>query len=223
MPDQASAASLLPVADPPLNALLAFVTFFITADIGDSLTGALSDSAPPITETIRQGYTTDPGVETIKPEQLKFPALFMWRKSSTFEERYLNQPFRVSTCGWGYILPPMTFEQAEKYSHICNAVELSFGRALTIGTHPDYNSGAPIGFGISGMRLMSATREIHPAGELSSFYAVMGEFELREDSSESADGFANYDATDYSIGVGNASEILPDLIQADTSVPLQQG
>lgn len=221
--DQTTAADLLPVADPALEALIAFVRFFLNADMGTALSDALAGASPPVTQNVMAAYSTDPGVDTIRPEQIQFPALFIWRKSSTYAEAMLGQPRRVSTLGWLYVPPSMRFEFAEKYSHICNAVELSMGRALTYGYHPDYNSGAPLSNGITAMRMLSATRDIHPGGELTSFYAVGGEIEITEDVSESLDQFGPFDGIDYDIGVGEEGGVLPSVIQADSSVPIEEG
>jgi hypothetical protein len=223
LPDRTTAQSLLPVADPPIDELSRFLPFFISKDLANAMTGALSGAAPAVTSNIAGVYTTDPGVETVKPEQLKFPAFFIWRKSGTYGDRVLEQPHGVSTCGWGYIMPAMTFEQAEKYSHVLYAVERSMGRALSFGYHPAYNGGLRISAGISSMRLLSANHEIHPAGELSSFYCVMGDFELVGDAIENLEDFPPFDGTDYDVGVGNATEILPGVVQADDSVPIEEG
>jgi hypothetical protein len=221
--DQTTGATLLPVGDPSLKALLEFVVFFLNADMGTALADALAGASPTVTQNVMASYSTDPGVETIKPEQVQFPALFIWRKSSTYAEVMMNQPHRVSVLGWLYCLPAMRFEFAEKYSHICNVVELSLGRALTYGYHPDYNGGAPLESGITSMRMISANREIHAGGELASFYAVGGEIEMVEDITENLEDFPPFDAMDLDVGVGSATEILPSVVQADTSVPLEEG
>jgi hypothetical protein len=221
--DQTTAADLLPVADPALSDLLAFVRFFLNVDMGSALVDALENASPTVTQNVMAAYSTDPGIDSISPEQVQTPALFIWRKSSSYAEAMMNQPRRVSICGWLYILPPMRFEFAEKYSHICNAVELSLGRAITYGYHPAYNGGAPLQSGITGMRLLSASREVHPGGELTSFYAVGGEIEMTEDVAESLGEFGEFDAIDFDIGVGNASDVLPSVIQADSSVPIEEG
>lgn len=220
---QTTAASLLHVADPALEALVAYLVFFLNADMGTALVDALASASPPVTANVMAAFTTDPGVESITPEQLQFPALFVWRKSSTYAERMLNQPRRVSVLGWAYIPPPMRFEYAEKFSHICNAVELSMGRALSYGYHPDYNGGAALDAGITSMRLTSANREIHPGAELTNFYAVIGELELTEDVDENLEDFPPLDAVDFDVGVGNATEILPSVVQADSTVPIEKG
>ena len=218
---QDTADSLLHVADPSLEALLAFLRFFLNADMATALPDALADASPTVTQNVMAAYTTDPGVETIRPEQVQFPALFLWRKSSTYAETMMNQPRRTSVLGWMYIPPTMRFEFAEKYSHICNAVELSLGRAISYGYHPDYNGGQPLTSGITSLRLVSANREIHPGGDLTSFYAVGGEIEMIEDIGESIEDFPPLDAIDYDVGVGNATEILPGVVQASSDVPVE--
>ena len=220
---QSTGDALLHVADPALEALLAFLRFFLNADMDTALPDALAAASPVVSQNVMGAYTTDPGVETIRPEQVQFPAFFIWRKSATYAETMMNQPRRTSVCGWMYIPPVMTFEQAEKYSHICNAVELSLGRAVSYGYHPDYNGGQPLTSGITSLRLLSATREIHPGGDLSSFYAVGGDLEVVEDVGENLEDFPPLDAIDYDIGVGNATEILPGVVQADSTVPAEDG
>lgn len=221
--DQEKAADLLEPCDPVVARLSAFLKVFIEADIANALTGALEEAAPPVHATIRDVLTIDPSAETVDPKQVSFPLFCLWHKSSTFAERFINQPQRVSVLGWMYILPAMTVEQARKYAHVRSAVDASVHRAIYAGAHPNYNGGARVfsDDGIAEIRMSESTYDVHPFGELTSFYAVGGQLEVYENTRDDVAAYGDIDGVDFSIGVGGSTEIAPDLIQLDTSIPLQ--
>lgn len=214
--DQATGTSLLAVCDPALSALIAFLAFRINAHLAAALTGAVAAGNPPIGMNIRKTFSIDAITLIAKAEQTSFPFFFVARKRVRFNDRTANWRQGTGVLTWGYVLPAMTLEQAEKFLHVLQAVTSIVEHSLYLGFDPNYNGGERmLDSGIVSARLTDARFEPYRIGDLTDthFHAVVGEIELVEQVMPTEAGMqtltkTSVKVTDESTQPGNPADVI---------------
>ena len=210
-------ASLLSACDPALSKILAFLAFRIDRALGDSLTGAVQAGAPSIAKNVRQTFSTDALTNIAKAEQFSCPFLAVFRHRSRFEDKTTNWRQDSATLGFSYVLPAMTLEQAEKYSHVLHAVAVIIEHSLYMGFDPAYEGGERLldSAGISSAKLIDVKYELFRVGSQTDtqFHAVTGDIGVVEqimptDSGLQALTGMSVKLTDESVELGNPVDLI---------------
>ena len=209
-------ASLLAQCDPALSKIISFLAFRIDRGLGDSLVGAVQAGAPTIPRNVRKTYSTNALVNISKGEQAQCPFLAVYRQKSHFADRTTNWRTDSTTLGFAYVLPAMTFEQAEKYAHVLHAVAVIIEHSLYMGFDPNYNDGERlVDVGIASAKLTEAKYEPYRLGELTDthFHAITGDIGLVEQIMPTEDDLQpltgiNLKLTDESVQPGNPVDLI---------------
>lgn len=218
--DQAAGASLLALCDPALAALIPFLAFRINRGLAEALKGAVAAGNPPIGANIRKTFSTDALTNIAKAEQTAFPFFCVHRKSALFSDRTGNWRQGKATLGFAYVLPAMTLEQAEKFSHVLHAVAGIIEHSLYIGFDPNYNDGERLldVSGIASARLIEVRYEPYRIGDLTDthFHAVVGDIEVVEQVMPTTTGIQTLSGTAVKITDESAQPGDPvDVINAE--------
>lgn len=210
-------ASLLTACDPALEKILSFLAFRIDYALGDALTGALQAGAPTVGRNVRQTFSTDALNNAAKAEQVSFPFLSVYRRRSRFEDKTTNWRQDSSTLGFSYVLPAMTLEQAEKYSHVLHAVAVIVEHSLSLGFDPSYNQGERLldSAGISSADVVDVKYELFRIGTATDTHchAIIGDINVVEQVMPTLSGLQpltgiNLKATDESAIPGSPVDLI---------------
>lgn len=131
--------SLLQVADPILFAALDFMSAMITAYVGGRLLAEAADAdcGANITKSVATALPYEPG-PYLRQAQVKFPALFIYRRRATNDYRTTVHSHESSTIDCAYVLPSLSPAQAEHILPIRHAVKLLIADRLEHGWDSSY-------------------------------------------------------------------------------------
>ena len=165
-------------------------------------------------------------------QEAEFPLLCVYRTGEPAFDHVTIEEERI-TQDWGidYILGPLDVDDIPKLGDICGAVGKAVRLVIRQRGHKSYENGAlqfyPDQGGFATIQLLSQLgprQASFPDDESETLYFSVN-FRVRttETSNDDLGAFGPLEAIDYSLGVGDSDEIIPDLVQADSSVPLEQG
>lgn len=213
LPSQTAGTSLRAVCDPALDKLIEFLAFSIDLKLGTALKDAVAAGNPPIAFNVKKTLGVDPIANVAKSEQVSFPLFCIWRDKSSMSQRTLNWRQDIHKMGWAYMLPPMTLEQADKFSHVLHAVVTIVNESLNQGFDPAYNSGERVVGGnlIVSARCTEARYEPYRLGDLteSHFHSVFGDLEVTEQGEPYTTGLTPITGIDTTITDESVQESNP--------------
>jgi hypothetical protein len=230
-----TAGETLAILDRGRAVLTALFAAAINAEFGAAW-HAMVDGLPathPLsgTDPVEDTLELEPSTSTMQQRKASWPLLCVHRTGeATYDQASLQEERLTQEWGVHYVLSPIDVGDIRRFGDICVAVCKLIRLVVRKKGHPSYQGGA-IQFGADAGGFSTAQVESHQGPGQASFagddsgplyYAVSLKLVTTEVSSDDLDAFGNLDAVDFSIGVGNATEIVPDLIQADTSIPDQQ-
>jgi hypothetical protein len=228
--------------DPARDILLALFYAAINDELGprwaSAVTGTkLTSAATPLVAK----FPFEPDRETLTQFKATFPALFVYRDSSSptrKEEFTLSQ--RKYTKRWGvdYFLGPLDVGDRGKISDILNAVGACISEVVERGGHKAYatttlDSGTviakrvfgPWGTGTCGFSSIDVVEYAHGPAALSredpKYWACSCVLETVELDGHSENAFLDwYDGAEATIGTGNADGEIEDLVVVNTDTAL---
>jgi len=198
------------------------------AVVGTLPTGHPFTSTVPVQDTLE----LEPTPQVMQQRKAAFPLLCVYTVGeATYDQITLQEERLTQEWGVDYILGPLDIGDIRKFGDICRGIGKLLRVVCRLRAHPAYESGALQFYEGSGnLATIELTSQQGPgqasfAGDEGGtlYYAISFKLRTTETTADNVDGFGNFDAADLSVGVGNATEIVPDLIQADTSIPLQRG
>lgn len=130
--------STLRVCDPALFYALDFFAAMMRVHIEPRLLAECAVApAVHITSAVAQKFPYDPGA-WMQEEQLKFPLLAIFRKTS--RSNYVSAVYMHDASEWQleYTLPPLTAAQAERLLPVLSAVPTMIAKATEQGWYPGY-------------------------------------------------------------------------------------
>jgi hypothetical protein len=136
---------------------------------------------------------------------------------------------RIQQWNLHYILGPVDIADLHKLSKVCIGVAGIVSMVLRDYGHKAYKNGETQFFQGSGAHFAWIWLKSHEGpgnarfneGDQTIYYAITMGLETAEDLTDTQEAFADFDAVDYSIGVGDELEIVPDLVEANTDAPYQ--
>lgn len=227
----ATTNTLLRDADPAIFGLLDYLAWGLTRAIQSRLLAelaALPEHKLNITSAVMTRLSRDPAA-IITSEQVRFPALAIWRTSAEHSERTRARLGEASACSLLYVLPPMTAAQVEAIGPILRTVEVAAIAYMTTLQHPAYTPpGGTAGEDIT-TRLgvdfcFPRTTKFGAVESLSKgllMPALALEFELSEVSRIDTDQLNAFERGDTAFDVrdGATDTVVADVIETETEIP----
>lgn len=224
------ADSLLPL-DPPRAVLAGLFKAAINSELADAWAKVAAPRFPnfgplPVADVLE----LEPSPTNMQQRKAAWPLLCVHRTGEAtldqitlFEER-LTQKWAVH-----YILGPLDIVGERKLSDICIAIAKLIMLVVRQRGHKSYQNGALQFFPGTGGLASLWPKSIDGPGQAkfagddngTTYYAMTLTLESTEITSDSVDGFGDFDGVGFSVGVGDADQIIPDLLQGDSSVPLE--
>lgn len=227
--------------DPALDTLLGLFQAAVNAELGPAwgtIMATMPASHPlraagpnPINDTL--GLEPSPGV--MQQRKTGFPLLCVHRTGSAkYDEVAIGGGIERLIQNWDvhYILGPLDVGDLEKVNRICVAVTKVVRMVIRRRGHPAYQGGAlqffPAQIGsIGSLGAVTLTgydgpgQALFVGGDGPTYYAVTMHLETAEHTADDVQTFGNFDAADISIASGDADQLLPNMVQAETDVPYQ--
>lgn len=234
--DATSVTTTLVALDPARVQLMGLFKAAINAEFGTVWTKVVATlpaghhlrGTQPVQDTLEM----EPSHKTMVERKCAFPLLCVYRAGeATIDQRTLFVDQLLDKWSVDYILGPLDVGAVRKVQDICVAI-LKLIRAVVYRRgHPAYESGALQFFpGKGGFASIEVKRHSGPgqakfAGDDSGtiYYALSVGLDTAETLEELASEAGDFEATDYSVAVGNATELVPDMIQASTDVTRRAG
>lgn len=188
-----------------------------TLDAGHPLIGT-----DPVADTLE----VEPTPQIMQQRKAVFPLLCVYRHGeATYEQQTLQDEQLSQEWGVDYILGPLDVGDYRKLGDICVGVGKLLRIVIQRRSHNSYESGAiQFGpgkgdFGSASLASQQGPGQASFAGDEAGtlYYAISFKLKTTEMSSSDIGGSPPFDAANVSVGVGNETEIVPDLLQADTS------
>lgn len=218
---QSADADLLSICDPTIAKLLEFVESVLTTYLAPALLGAASGVAP-IDEMVGTAISLNPS-DVAKVDQLTFPILAIWRKTSEKSQRTANWQQAAWKLGIAYILPPLGAEQAIKLHPALNAVGQIIANRLHLGYDPAYNSSERIYLAndIAACRLVSSEIGRWDVDKGLDFHGWFGELGVSEQEMPTTEGLmtlsvSNIQVTDQGAQEGNPVDMVDAVVPSPT-------
>lgn len=198
-------------------------TYSATSPWGTAATGTKLESKLPVADTTYRIISRAP----LREREVTFPLLALYR--TTFESDEWTLSIDRITQDWGldYILGPLDEADYRRLGGALVAVPKFIGAVIRKQGHPAFESGA-VQFGagkghFSTVKLASGIEG--PAswgqtGEGHEFWACSMVLQTTELESLTADG-GDFEGATVKLGVGNATEAVPELVVGRTEVPVQ--
>lgn len=218
--------------DPGLAKLMALFKSAINSEYGP-VWHKVADALPVghplrLSDPVADTLELEPNPAIMQQRKATWPLLCLHRQGeATYERVMLDQERLNQEWGLHYILSPLDIGDLRKLSPICIAVGKLVRLVIRQRGHKSYEAGAlqffPDKGGFASISLDSqegpgqATFAGNADGPI--YYAVSFKLKTTELSNDDLDGYGDYEGTDVSVGVGTGTAIVPDLIQADTSIP----
>jgi hypothetical protein len=160
-----------------------------------------------------------------------FPLLAVYRMGNPSMEQHTLFRDRL-TCQWGmdYVVGPLTVAAVRQVGDICMAIVKLVRTVIRQRGHKAYEAGAlqffPDKGGLASIDLKSfAMGQIPFAGDEDGtvYYSLSMTLETSEIGYDDPAEFGDFDAADYTVGVGDATDVVPDLVEAASDVPVVSG
>jgi len=232
--DAADVATTLEPLDPGLGKLLALFKTAINSEYGpvwhkvvDALpVGHPLRASDPVADTLE----LEPSPSVMQQRKATWPLLCLHRTGeATYERVMLDQDRLTQEWGLHYILSPLDIGDLRRLAPICVAVGKLIRLVIRQRGHKSYEAGELQFFPDKGGFASIALDSQEGPGQASfaggdndgpTYYAVSFKLKTTELAYDDLDGYGEYEGTDVSVGVGTGDAIVPDLIQADTSLPV---
>jgi hypothetical protein len=232
--------------DPGRTAMLALFKAAINQELAHS-TIAVQATSPWYVARANTRLATTMPIETtlyepprasmMRGARYVMPLLCLYRTRSEHNEHSLGREQVVTRWGLDYVLGPLTSADYGRIGGVLTAVRAIIRLVIRRGFHPAYESGAqqfgstnghfasiravedqegPAVFGREGPSTSGIDEQLE-------VFAMHLELETTEHEA-ALDPVAEatvYDGADFNIGVGSITGILPDMIQANTTIPQQ--
>jgi hypothetical protein len=219
----ATALTLAPL-DPARDAMLALFAAAIVAELGpawDVVAAAVPSLAG--VSVVADTWPGEPSPEIVLQRKCKFPCLFLSRSGvGTFQ--YITLARRQKTQKWGlhYIVSPVDVGELRKVGDILARVSAVLLSTIERGGHPSYQSGSKV---LASVGLDSVELDNDQAGQArfaadpaSPLYRSLSCELTTTESTNWVPGTApDFNGASYSLGTGDSSGILPDMVVFDTN------
>lgn len=219
--------------DPARSKLIALFRTAIVYELGAAwalVTAGLPDThALAGTEPVEDTLELEPLPNVMQQRKSAFPLLCLHRVGPrTWQQHTIENRRREQQWNLHYIMPALDVADLRRFGDAGLLVETVIERVIRQRGHKAYESGALQFFadtsGLGSVDIVSSEGPGHSrfgGGDDSPvYYATTMTLATTEYSNDDAEEFGEFEGVDYSLGVGNATEIMPDLIQAWSDVPL---
>lgn len=182
------------------------------------------------TSAVADTLEIEPSRQVMTQRKALWPLLAVHRVEKGVYSWFTTEIQRL-TQQWAihYILGPLDIGDLHKLNKICVAVPKIISMVLRDCGHRAYQGGATQFFAGSGAHFAYAWMKAHEGpgharfndGDDTIYYAVTVTIETAEDLHDKDAAYAEFDGADYSIGVGDDQQIMPDVIDANTDAVYQ--
>tara|TARA_R100001163_G_scaffold64608_1_gene59267 strand:- start:3907 stop:4695 length:789 start_codon:yes stop_codon:yes gene_type:complete len=233
---QVENTNLFSVSDPGRDKLIALFKTAINMELAQSTTlvqpasawaavtpSTALDGILPVSDT-----TYDmPRKSVLRETKLTYPLLALYRTSATHDEFTLAQEQITQLWGFDYILGPLSVADFRRLGGALNAVKTIVQLCIRRRGHPAYQNGA-LQFGkgsgnFSTVQITESSEGVANYGQEAEgmeFFSLHMVLKTTEHDGIVEGTVPDLEGASVSIGVGSQSEILPDAINVNTSVPL---
>lgn len=145
-------AALLRDADPSRFYALDFLVWSLNFAVGQRLAQEAAQAGVALVQAVQGVSVVDPApFLTSDATDLHFPLLALYRQRSSSKYTTMVYAHRKATWELRYVLPAMSFLQAQKLEPILVAIEKAIDSAIENGFHPQYTPPASQAFGQSAL------------------------------------------------------------------------
>lgn len=219
-------APLDPARDTALDFFAAAINGELQAAWDKVVTGTTLNGSDPVESKLPWRPTAD----LVRELKVGFPALSLDREQFTRKRLSILQHGIQTTWGLHYMLKPLDAADSRRLADVLQAVAKILQDAIDENYHPNYQSGAAVfGPGSNTFSEIEITSgqfgKARFAGDDESapmYWAASMVLETLEivEPVEDAEG-APFNGVMFELGTGNEQGVIPNLIYADTAIPLQ--
>lgn len=175
---------LLQDADPAVFWMREFFAAIIQTHIGDRLTAQATEAGAAIPDAVAHRSNVDPGPFLTQDPRKRYPLLALYRKTSTYEERTVVWDEEIGVWELAYVMPPLTWDQAEKILPIFGSVAKVIHRGVRQRSDASFLDGANVSSStyasISKIRLTASKYGRFQDASGLMLHAWIGTLEVRE-------------------------------------------
>lgn len=204
------------VADVALTNTLDLFAAALNAELGATWSAAVAGTAMAGTTPVQSVLPMAPEPRTIKEWKAGFPLLSLARTGEVeWKEKHLGTDIQVQPWTLTYILAPMGTAHLHRFMGVLAYVPIIINATIENCGHPEYDSGAQQfsefeEFKLTGSQSGQAQFAEDADGPL---YAACSMTLESEELAGWVDGlYPDLEGATFNIGVGDATEILPDMI-----------
>jgi hypothetical protein len=213
----ASPETLVASFDPQLDAMLALFKAAINAELGAAWALACVGTALAASDPVQDTLWVQPTKASLRAQKLGWPLLCLARVSGTAEELTLAKEQIITTWALDYLLGPLTAADYRRLGSALGAALKTLQLTLRELSHPDYLSGARQfdGFNTVGIKSWAmGPASFGEDGEGIEYFGLHIDFETSETDKPLDGSVGDFVGTTFVFGVGDADQILPDVIIA---------
>jgi len=221
--------------DPARSRLLALFTAAINYELAD-VWKKITDGLPPNhklfgTRPVQDTLELRPSPSVMQQRKAAFPLLCLHRSGRAAWDFYtLEIERRIQDWSLLYILPALDVQDQRRVGDVLLTVPAIVRRVIRNHGHKAFEDGKLQFFGdasgIGAIRLVGQTdignAPFSEGADAPIYYTIVCELQTHEYTQDSAEEFGEFEGADFTIGTGEADDILPDFIEASTDVMVDE-